>query len=218
MLSGSIPDWRTKIVTGEPSFIGSLVPFIVSFTNHFERISMNRIWILGEADPEMDSIESFLRGAGEDVAYAMKVGARVHSRNAYEASGLTNLDEYEEIVCVECSIDAFDGEGRVVLIDHHRTGDAGYGKGPDLFLEASSLGQVLLHIAPSEAHFEQNPDGGEWLRGYETEAETSLSGEEIEFVNELVPDATLIAAADHCLAAACNGECPGVDPKALMPL
>src|SRR5690606_25622302 len=36
---------------------------------------------------------------------------------------------------------------RVVVIDHHRPGDPGYGRPPEEFLAASSIGQVITELA-----------------------------------------------------------------------
>lgn len=73
----------------------------------------------------------------------------------------------------------------VVDIDHHNIGDAGWGREPADFFNASSLGQFVIFLL---AH-----------------------GREVEVTSEM----RLIAAADHCLTAAYAGLCPGVDPVAL---
>ncbi len=75
------------------------------------------------------------------------------------------------------------------LIDHHRPGDPGYGQPPERFFAASSIGQVV-HLL---GELRLLPEG--WT---------------------MPPEYVLIAAADHCLAAAYQGTCPGVDPGALM--
>lgn len=127
---------------------------------------------------------------------------------------------------------------RVRRIDHHRPGDPGYGAPPAEFLAASSIGQVIAELsrlqripaswrrmragwaAPLTPQFgesgEEDWTGLPWLR----------AGRGGVDVWDVVYDAqtfvrpparyVLIAAADHCLAAAYRGECPGVDPDALM--
>src|SRR5690606_23721093 len=75
----------------------------------------------------------------------------------------------------------------VVRIDHHRPGDPGYGRPPAEFMAASSIGQVIAELTRLGKLPAQEPEA---------------------FV--------LVAAADHCLGAAYRGECPGVDPDALM--
>lgn len=47
-----------------------------------------RIWILGAADPEMESIETLLMQCGETVVHATWEGKRVQGGNAYVADGL----------------------------------------------------------------------------------------------------------------------------------
>jgi hypothetical protein len=159
---------------------------------------VSRIWILGAADPEMEAIESLLRecgervahacvGGGERIDHALAPGVRVHPGNAYrgtchryvtDCGGAGDPDETWYLV--ECDVPAPWPE-RVRRIDHHRAGDAGFGREPRDFLAASSIGQVLAALG-----------------------------------REPTDEQRLVAAADHCLAAAYRGECPGVDPDALM--
>jgi hypothetical protein len=130
--------------------------------------------------------------------------------------------------------------GRTVRrIDHHRPGDPGYGRPPSGFLAASSIGQVIRELArlvwlPGWETIAGPPwepgtwelttvdhDGRVWRSDpgiYDTG-----SGEwdwAVSFATGcwlLVPrNLILCAAADHCLGAAYRGECPGVDPDALM--
>ena len=72
--------------------------------------------------------------------------------------------------------------------DHHRPGDPGYGRPPAEFMGASSLGQVIVQLAV------QGVLSAAWV---------------------IPPRVLLTAAADHCLAAAYAGMCPGVDPGEL---
>ena len=74
----------------------------------------------------------------------------------------------------------------VVVVDHHRPDDPGYGLSPADFVEASSIGQVVDLLG---GNCPVLPDG---------------------------TDVRLVAAADHCLDAAYRGLCPGVDPDELM--
>lgn len=147
----------------------------------------NRVWILGASDPEMELIERLLRKCGEKIIYATdENGRRVHQGNAYRCP-VPAVPDGATVYAVEC-IDVLP-EGWV-RIDHHRPGDPGYGCPPSIFFSASSIGQVI--------------------------AELDLLG-----VASILPAADIIeaifaAAADHCLAAAYRGECPGVDPDALM--
>lgn len=103
---------------------------------------------------------------------------------------------------------------KITRVDHHRPGDPGYGRPPEEFLAASSIGQVVsLLNGHGKAFFED----GQWL--------TSDGGEHRDVGGNVVGlphcgavpvEMILIAAADHCLEAAYRGRCPGVDPDALM--
>lgn len=148
---------------------------------------MERVWILGASDPEMQMIEDLLVKSGEKVAYAVFGGKRVSPPTAYRADGYQfatdcgMVGDESEFILVECDVATPDDSPRRV-IDHHREGDPGFGRPPQDFLAASSIGQVV-----------------DWL--------SDVPGSE---------EIRLCAAADHCLGAAYAGRCPGVDPDALM--
>lgn len=147
----------------------------------------NRIWVLGASDPEMELIEYLLRKCGESVVYATdENGNRVHPGNAYRCP-VPEVPEGATVYAVEC-IDVLP-EGWV-RIDHHRPGDPGYGCPPSVFFPASSIGQVITEL--------------------------DLLGVADRLSVDDITEALLAAAADHCLAAAYRGECPGVDPDKLM--
>lgn len=186
------------------------------------------IYVLGAADPEMAAIDALLRDAATRVAYALHAGRRVTPGVAYQADGVSApIGDEDDVVLVECGGPALDvcrhcggiasgiGDGLTVAdagtpgglgpcgdchifggrpgpgpvrCDHHRPGDPGYGRPPADYFAASSLGQVLRHLAATH-----HPA-----------------------VAARLDDAVFVAAADHCLAAAYRGECPGVDPDALM--
>ena len=126
-----------------------------------------------------------------------------------------------------------------VVIDHHRPGDPGYGRPPSEFLAASSIGQVTSELArlgrlptswPRSARHAgdigdlvSDADTEGWgvvvrgsAHGYESEpySDSELAAQAV--VAMIPSDLVLTAAADHCLGAAYHGECPGVDPDALM--
>jgi hypothetical protein len=139
--------------------------------------------------------------------------------------------------------DEVDCAAVVLRVDHHRPGDPGYGRPPREFLAASSLGQVISILAqrgmlgevfawPSGEVGEYPSDlpAGKFGTGeyYTGQVYRDHRGREYpDYATEwlvgsptgplAVPDEyVLAAAADHCLAAAYRGECPGVDPDALM--
>lgn len=195
-------------------------------------------WILGAVDPEMEMIERLLRESGQRVVFALHDGERVSPESAYRADGLSeSIPEGARVYRVECDGPAIPAGAQV--IDHHRPGDPGYGRPPEDFLTASSIGQVIAELAR----------GGvvpkSWRRmpaGYAAPLTPQYAedGTPVDYVGvpwvrpaagggdawDIVIDAhtfarvphemVLTAAADHCLAAAYRGECPGVDPDALM--
>ncbi len=191
---------------------------------------MERIWVLGASDPEMTMIEEILTAAGEKVAHAVLGGKRVSPPTAYKADGYQFVtdcdadDDKVEFMLVECDVTTPDGSPSRI-IDHHREGDPGFGREPQAFLAASSIGQVVGWISdvpgPDTLPFEKCDDliaegphygsltylpDGRWVTFY-VKGLTRL----------VVPlDVVVCAAADHCLGAAYQGRCPGVDPGALM--
>lgn len=193
----------------------------------------SRIWVLPRAsDPEMVAIEALLRECGETVVYALdERGERVTAATAYRCP-VPDAPEGATVYAVEC-IDALpDGW---VRIDHHRPGDPGYGRPPSEFLAASSVGQVIAELARLDLWPSPGDGGRYWTPtncrpmwvGTSYEDPHGVGGWWIvgddsggcchRLPYALVPrDLVLIAAADHCLGAAYRGECPGVDPDALM--
>lgn len=225
-------------------------------------------WILGSSDPEMEAIECLLREAGERVIYALGPdGQRVRADSAYRVAALSEPIPAEATVYrVECDGPAIPADA--IVIDHHRPGDPGYGRPPEEFLPASSIGQTLAvlarlerlpktwrlmarhvdatevgggyHAAPDRGvgvlalfpalGITDGVDGTEWEEspgwwvqsGYHHGAwvggvydPTAADPDYPEWC-AIPRDVILCAAADHCLSAAYRGECPGVDPDALM--
>jgi len=192
----------------------------------------------------MEIIERLLRECGEHVEYATvwRDGARrrVTPAEAYApdveiGEGLRGMRataymvECAPAVLVGSSMDGIDWAGAAVKIDHHRPGDPGYGRAPEEFFEASSIGQVIAELARLDVLPEDwryvgiHPDDPTyWDR--EGELVPLPGGRTVRYWHALgvryeyrIPaDHVLAAAADHCLAAAYRGECPGVDPDALM--
>lgn len=150
--------------------------------------------------------------------------------------------DYDELWLIECDGEDLRrvlGERLpVITIDHHRPGDPGYGRPPTEFLPASSIGQVISNLArrglagaewwPAEEGWPEHlryllahPSPGEvrWIEHSGLESPDYWAGWIVHtpYGWRLVGhDVVLVAAADHCLAAAYRGECPGVDPDTLM--
>jgi len=152
-------------------------------------IERDAVFVLGAQDPEMREIARVLRKDARPFFHAAKDGWLVSTKTAYEADGVMKLSRSgrsaqgvllprEPAVFVEC---ALHGREPLLRVDHHNPGDPGFEKGPEAFMEGSSLGQALrlLEIEPTETQ-------------------------------------RLLAAADHCLTAAYQGRCPGIDPHELL--
>jgi len=194
----------------------------------------NRMWILGASDPEMAAIEELLTEAGEAFQYATCDGCRVTTGNAYRADWVQNGTHY-----VEC-----DGPSNAAshYFDHHRPGDYGYGQPPRNFFGASSIGQVWYYLLgawrlpgcdmptrlPGQASFDlpagiiihlpremnlAEDDCEDGLMTPPSRRGSPLPANRRAFISR---DLLNSAAADHCLAAAYRGECPGVDPDELV--
>lgn len=130
----------------------------------------------------------------------------------------------------------------VITIDHHRPGDPGYGRPPAEFLPASSIGQVISWLAregllpwarPARAIDRMLDSARGQLGGYKFEPPDQREprapadpepgwfvaydsdGTDHRMLVRVPLDLVLTAAADHCLAAAYAGQCPGVDPSDL---
>lgn len=193
----------------------------------------DRVWILGAADPEMELIEQLLRECGETSVYATdERGERVRGGTAYKARAEIPAG-VRRVYLVECDVPEIpDGVERVV-IDHHRPGDQGYGKGPRDFLEASSIGQAVRRLGQVAEY----PDEWErvavarhphWcgaierqgdrfvVRTVARDGDPGADDDDAATACVIPRELVLAAAADHCLGAAYRGECPGVDPDELM--
>jgi hypothetical protein len=177
------------------------------------------IAILGAPDPEMERIEHILDALRPDGPLVYRAaapdGRRVTASEAYSVEYVLNsgdeivhvddlrpaLRDGEAILLVECDLAvALDGV-RLIRADHHRPGDPGYGAPPALFWQASSIGQVLWALRDLIASV----------------TEHRRSCRCCSPAVPIVPaDVRYAAAADHCLAAAYAGECPGIDPDELL--
>jgi hypothetical protein len=191
----------------------------------------SRIWVLGADDPEMSVIEQLLRACGETVVYATIGGHRVHPGDAHRAD-MPYFKGIYRVYVVECAwLGMGDGtqDDDPIRIDHHRPGDPGYGVPPAEFLRGSSLGQVIEELArlgvltwPIGPLMSGNPAGtlavahhqgnmADPLISFVTTSEPDSDFPDSHLTRIIPSDLLLVAAADHCLAAAYAGLCPGVD-------
>lgn len=107
-----------------------------------------QFFVLGADDPEMRRIEECLQENNIKYIFAEKGGVRVHAGNAYEADNpIDCLEEGNGVGFIECWVKNITPS---YIIDHHRPGDPGHGKSPELYWEASSLGQLhkFLGVTP----------------------------------------------------------------------
>ncbi len=114
--------------------------------------SKKRVFLLGADDPEMRAMEMILEDyCASMFQYATISGKRVTPGNSYEADSIDGLQDGDELILVESQPSFIPYGVKKVVIDHHRPGDPGYDLGPEQFLEASSLGQLLklLNIRPT---------------------------------------------------------------------
>jgi hypothetical protein len=136
----------------------------------------NLHFILGGMDYEMAAVRDLLNEHEVPWSRASVDRCPVGYDSAYHATSIDRpigkIDTLD-FVFVECKVN---GIKPFQICDHHKRGDKGYAMPPELFWEASSIGQVssLLGVKPTEEN-------------------------------------RLIAAADHCLSAAYNGHCPGIN-------
>lgn len=204
--------------------------------------AIGRLWILGAADPEMEAIERLLGQADEVAVYASSDGLRrVYASDAYRDDltvipSHTGRDGRLTVYTVECAPPRMEGAEHV-RIDHHRPGDPGYGRPPAEFLPASSIGQVVAALAllgriPASWTLTARSTGklGDIISDADRPGWGVIvrAGEpgygmghyddgSADAVVALIPERSILtAAADHCLAAAYRGECPGVEPDELM--
>lgn len=136
------------------------------------------------------------------------------------------------VYTVECAFPEGMEPRRHVQIDHHRPGDPGYGRPPAEFLAASSIGQVIAELARLDL-WPRGGDGAEpigdsarcaWIEEIPGDRFSArwivlchYDGREHMSPYAVIPHRFVFAAAaDHCLGAAYRGECPGVEPDALM--
>lgn len=202
---------------------------------------MSVIWILGAPDAEMTTIEKLLRECGQRVYLAVADGQRVRpgavAQDLVEAlpdgefGALYRPDPTlrpQDVIAIEVA-----GPWGAATIDHHE-GHERASWGPERFLQASSLGQVIEWLARMSALPSFWPHGwgppaesgpgseGVWCQlgelmvsdGHWTVC-TLAPGWGVDACFATIPQALVTtAAADHCLAAAAAGACPGVDPVA----
>ena len=152
-------------------------------------IDRDAVFVLGAQDPEMREIERVATEAGHPVFHAASNGLRCTPQTAYEADGVARAGA--------------DGIVRAAVLRPTV---------PTVWVECRVAGREPLvrvdHHHPGDPGFTAPP--AEYLRGSSLGQVLTLLG------REPTPTQRLLAASDHCLTAAYQGECPGVDPDELL--
>lgn len=183
---------------------------------------MSTLWILGAPDAEMTAIESLLRDCGQSFTYALAPDRQGALTRVAPGQVATNVACTQEADAVLVAIEVA-GPWGLATIDHHDDAERA-SWGPDRFLQASSLGQVVERLAQMGAL--PTSWGGDFLESIDARDEAdgtfidSPGGIAVVSAGcfRIVPQALVFeAAADHCPAAAVAGLCPGVDPGAFAP-
>jgi hypothetical protein len=153
------------------------------------------------------------------IVYAVADGRRVHPGNAYRADPV-EVAAGDTLVRVESEPREVPPGVNVVVVDHHRDGDPGYGLPPAQYWEASSIGQLskLLHDDLVPWPWMQLGGGLDWCpsMAFTLVAEAKLNAEFGGWEN-----VRALAAMDHCFAAAVRAECQktivvGPTPEAVL--
>lgn len=152
-------------------------------------IDKDTSFVLGAQDPEMREIERVLRDDRRPRLHAARHGRRCTPMTAYQADGVVVLGP--------------DGIARPRVLPP---------KAPAVYVECSLLERPptarVDHHHPGDPGFTAGPH--EYLRG-------SSLGQVLALLEREPTDTQrLLAAGDHCLSAAYQGECPGVDPDDLL--
>jgi hypothetical protein len=163
-------------------------------------VDKRRIFILGAADPEMEVIEALLKGEGEVVIYATVGGRRVSPGEAYKAD-IPSSEEYEHIR-------RFGGE---IFLVECEPRDPRLGLQSISEVDCAAVVDVIDHHRPGDPGYGRSPSEY-WGASSLGQVWAALGWGEEKPSSELL----MTAAADHCLAAAYRGECPGVNPEDLM--
>lgn len=138
----------------------------------------------------MRQIAGILMSAGVAFGYAAVGNIRCHPGNAYKADGIISFEGKTLKTYTDRVFVECEVAGAkpVAVIDHHRPGDSGYDLPPSKYWEASSLGQLISFLAKNNIKVSVSKS---WR---------------------------VLAAMDHCRAAALQGECPGVSGSEVLAL
>ncbi len=137
----------------------------------------------------MREIEKAISRAGSRALQAAKNGVRCTPRTAYEATGIVTVSR--------------SGKARPAALPP-RT--------PVIFVECRVRGYdpvlIVDHHNPGDPGYDKSPE--DFMEG-------SSLGQVLRVLEmDATPTQRLLAAGDHCLTAAYQGKCPGIDPNELL--
>lgn len=152
-------------------------------------IDKDCVFVLGAQDPEMREIERVVSADGHAFVHAARNRRRCNPKTAYEADSVVLVGP--------------DMIPRPAVLPP---------KAPAVFVECRLIGHEPVarvdHHHPGDAGYERAPQ--DYLLG-------SSLGQVLQLLGREATDTQrLLAASDHCLTAAYQGECPGVDPQELL--
>lgn len=146
-------------------------------------------FVLGAQDPEMREIAKVLRKENRAFVHAAKDRLPVSSRSAYDADSVVRMTR--------------SGRSSAALL---------LPQAPAVFVECTLQGHT-----PTLRVDHHNPGDPGYARPPEQYLEGASIGQTLGLLEmEPTPTQRLIAAADHCLTAAYQGACPGIDPSELL--
>ncbi|MGE5526222.1 MAG: hypothetical protein ACM3SS_21095 [Rhodospirillaceae bacterium] len=147
------------------------------------------VFVLGARDPEMREIAEVLKADNRSFVHAAKDDRAVTPRTAYEADAVVHLSRA--------------GRPLPAVLPPQT---------PAVFVECTLAGH-----APKLRVDHHNPGDPGFAMPPERYMEGASIGQTLHLL-EREPTGTqrLLAAADHCLTAAYQGQCPGIDPKELL--
>jgi hypothetical protein len=178
-----------------------------------------KLWILGAPDPEMEMIETVLREHGQEIAHAVVYvddvscqTRRVRPDEAYSAALMAPLRLAErvagyddgDVTMTSAVVYGTPGGWQDVCQSRHVVLVECDLANPDRWGASVT---VVDHHRPGDPGYGRPP--AEYLPA-------SSLGQVLALLEvEPTSEQWMIAAADHCLAAAYRSECPGVDPDEL---
>jgi len=147
------------------------------------------VFVLGSRDPEMREIQKTLAAEGRPFFHAAREGVAVNPRSAYDADGVVHLSR--------------SGRSYDAVLPPQQ---------PAAVVECLLRGREPVvrvdHHHPGDPGFEKSPQ--DYMEG-------ASIGQVLQLLErDPTPTQRLLAAADHCLTAAYQGRCPGVDPDELL--